>query len=114
MTGDYDALIGARIAQARKSAALTQTDLAKLMGLTRSSIANIEAARQRVLASTLLTLAEHLGCDPRWLLTGDSYAPPQRRPVRMSQADRDQIKRGMSVLKTVADVLKRLAEDGAP
>lgn len=112
MTVDYDTQIGARIAQARKSMGLTQADLAKLMGLTRSSIANIEAGRQRVLAATLLALAEHVGCDPRWLLTGDSYAPPQRRPAHMSQADRHQVQRGMSALKTVAEVLERLA-DGA-
>lgn len=108
---DYDAQLGARIADARNAAGLTQTQLGTRMSLTRSSIANIEAGRQRILANAVIRFGETLGIDPRWLLTGDAYAPPPRPPVRalVSQADRDQIQRGMSVLKSVASVLERLA-----
>jgi DNA-binding XRE family transcriptional regulator len=40
---------GARLAQAREAAGITQQSLAEKVGLSRASIANIEAGRQRVL-----------------------------------------------------------------
>jgi transcriptional regulator with XRE-family HTH domain len=69
-TADFDVAYGQRIHAARVMAGLTQLELAGRLGLTRSSIANIEAGRQRVMAAQVPPAAEALGCDPRWLLTG--------------------------------------------
>jgi transcriptional regulator with XRE-family HTH domain len=109
MMSEYDRQLGARIAQSRAMANLTQAELGDRMGLGRSSIANIERGRQRILAATLMELSQALYIDPRWLLTGGTYTPPRRQVTRMSRADRGQIRRGMSMLKSVATVLERLA-----
>jgi len=55
----YEA-IGERIRAARVHARTTQTELGQRVGLTRSSIANIEAGRQRVMIHTLLQVADAL------------------------------------------------------
>jgi len=49
---------GQLLRSARKSAGLSQEDLAKAIGLTRTSVSNIEKGRQKVL---LHTFAELLG-----------------------------------------------------
>lgn len=52
---------GAGIKQAREQKGMTQEHLASLVGLTRSSIANIEAGRQDTPLSQAVLLAEVLG-----------------------------------------------------
>lgn len=71
-TSQYQLDLGARIAQARQAAELTQEELGRALDLTRSSVANIEAGRQAVLAERLVQIGELTGTDPRWLLTGDT------------------------------------------
>ncbi|MCA1671851.1 MAG: helix-turn-helix domain-containing protein, partial [Actinobacteria bacterium] len=53
-------VIGERIRAARVHAGTTQTELGQRVGLTRSSIANIEAGRQRAMIHTLLQVAQAL------------------------------------------------------
>ena len=53
-------VIGERIRAARAHAGTTQTELGQRVGLTRSSIANIEAGRQRAMIHTLLQVADAL------------------------------------------------------
>lgn len=72
----YQQQYGRRIALARDDAALTQTELGDLVGLSRSSIANIETGRQASTAEQVLILARELNCDPRWLLTGWAHDRP--------------------------------------
>jgi transcriptional regulator with XRE-family HTH domain len=62
--------IGTRIRLARNNREYTQTDLATVVGRTRSSIANIEAGRQAASAAVLVQIADLLGVDAGWLLTG--------------------------------------------
>lgn len=69
-TTPYQRHYGKRIQLARTQADLTQEQLGDLVSLTRSSIANIESGRQANTAEQVLLFAHHLGCDPRWLLTG--------------------------------------------
>lgn len=42
-------LLGSRAAKQRKQLKLTQAEVAKLIGLTRASLANLETGRQKVL-----------------------------------------------------------------
>ncbi len=53
--------VGKAVAEARKKARMTQTDLAEVAQMTRGSIANIEVGRQFVPLDTLYGLAECLG-----------------------------------------------------
>ena len=66
----YRRQYGRRIQLARERAGLTQSQFAELVGMTRSSIANIETGRQANTAEQVVAFASQLNCDPRWLLTG--------------------------------------------
>lgn len=70
----YEAL-GAAIRNARKSAGLRQEDLSVKVGLTRASVANIEAGRQRVILDDLFVFAKALKIDARKLF--EAVRPPQ-------------------------------------
>ena len=65
--------IGDRIRAARTQAKITQTDLGLRIGLTRSSIANIEAGRQRVMLHWVFQIAEELGADPADLVVEPDF-----------------------------------------
>jgi transcriptional regulator with XRE-family HTH domain len=67
-------LLGKRVRLAREAAGLSQTDLGLLLRppMGRASIANIEAAKQRVLAHTVVQLGRALGATVSFLLTGAS------------------------------------------
>jgi transcriptional regulator with XRE-family HTH domain len=78
---DFATAYGDRVQAARKTAGLSQTDLAALIGLTRSSVANIEAGRQASSAEGAVAIANALGVGVQWLLTGDSKIAPLRDPI---------------------------------
>lgn len=61
-------VIGGGIAAVRRMRGLRQEDLAEAVGVTRSSIANIEAGRQDTTVTTLLAIASTLGVGPDFLL----------------------------------------------
>ena len=65
---DPMALAGQNIAALRKKQGLTQKELAELINITRTSIANIEAGRQSIHMRTIITLCDALGCTPNNLL----------------------------------------------
>lgn len=67
---------GERVKQAREAAGLTQSQLAKRLGRTRSSISNIEAGRQTPSVEMAARCARLLRCDPGWLLAGPAEAEP--------------------------------------
>lgn len=52
--------IGLKIRAARLDRSWKQEDLAEAVGLTRSSVANIEAGRQKMLVHSLVRIAESL------------------------------------------------------
>lgn len=53
--------VGRNIARARHDRGLTQADLAVAVGLTRGSLTNIEAGRQRTPLHTTIAIAQALG-----------------------------------------------------
>lgn len=64
--------LGRRLRDARKTAELTQEALAEQVGLSRTSITNIEKGRQHIPFHLLFSLASAVGVDPVNLL-------PERR-----------------------------------
>jgi DNA-binding XRE family transcriptional regulator len=53
--------VGVAVRKARVGKGLNQEELAKLVGLTRTSIVNIEGGRQRLPLTTLYDIADALG-----------------------------------------------------
>jgi transcriptional regulator with XRE-family HTH domain len=68
-------LIGKEITRLRKNKNWTQTDLAKAVSLTRTSITNIEKGRQKILVNTLWDIAEQFNIHPSKLLPKQIIAP---------------------------------------
>lgn len=58
---DFYAAVGQRVARHRLAEGKTQEQVALACGLSRSSIANLEAGRQQVPAHTLAMIAQELG-----------------------------------------------------
>lgn len=63
-------MFGAKVEQLRSTLGWTQDDLAKKVGLTRGSIANIETGRQRILLHDVEIFAKAFQVEPKLLLRG--------------------------------------------
>lgn len=68
---------GLKLRDARKKAGLTQIDLAERVGLSRTSITNIEKGRQGVPLHMFLQLASAIGVQPGGLLPETKNSPIQ-------------------------------------
>lgn len=77
--------LGARIAQARKDADLTQVQLAERLGIPQPQLASYEVGRRRVPVSLLSSLARALAL-PIEALIGEDGPPPM--PARRGPASR--------------------------
>jgi transcriptional regulator with XRE-family HTH domain len=71
---------GARVRTVREKAGLTPKELAGFVGLSRSSIANLEAGRQRVPIHIVWCLADALGVSVAELLPEGRIARPGAKP----------------------------------
>ena len=74
MTDEFYVRLGAKIREAREGARLTQADLSGRVGLSRSSIANIEAGRQAVYLHQMVDIAFALGRSISKLVPVDAVA----------------------------------------
>lgn len=63
-------LVGLRIQQMREMLGLTQAELAKRVGLERTSIVNTEAGRQRLLLHGIEIYAKAFGTTPKHMMKG--------------------------------------------
>ena len=72
MTDQIYAAFGRKVRTRREAMRITQSDLSTRIGLSRASIANIEAGRQAVLLHQFLALADALTIPPMELV------PPQQ------------------------------------
>jgi transcriptional regulator with XRE-family HTH domain len=71
---------GLRVRSARKGAGLSQQKLAERVGLSRTSITNIERGRQQVALHMLYRLASAVGKNPSELLP-DEAVPPEEEAI---------------------------------
>jgi transcriptional regulator with XRE-family HTH domain len=81
-------LLAERIREARKSAGLSQGQVAKLMGLHRPSISEIEAGNRRVSADELSRLAGLFDVSVAWLV-GDAPETVETDDPRIQLAARE-------------------------
>ena len=80
--------IADRLRAARQAAGLTQGQAAKLLGLHRPSVSEIEAARRKVAANELVQFAEIYGVSTSWL-TGEGAMEDGPRESRIKMAARE-------------------------
>lgn len=73
----YYAEVGRRIRDARDRSGMTQEALSSMVGLSRTSVTNIERGRQKLLLHTLRDIAAALGVAVAQLLPDQSSAGPQ-------------------------------------
>lgn len=88
MAMDSDALyqlVGERIRDARNRASLSQAKLAEKLQMSRTSVVNIEAGRQRLPLHVLWQVAEELGTEAALLLPKQSDYQKQTQPISLSK-----------------------------
>lgn len=68
-----DELVGLRVRQARKSAKLSQTELAEKLGLTFQQVQKYERGANRISAGKLLQIAEVFRKDIGWFFADAHY-----------------------------------------
>jgi transcriptional regulator with XRE-family HTH domain len=72
--------VGERIRAERKKLKITQDELATQIGLTRTSITNLEQGKQKLLLHTLVQIAHCLGTSPARLLPNQKTQPSVEFP----------------------------------
>lgn len=105
--GFYRAL-GQRLAEARKAAGLTQTQLAEQLGIAQQTLAHYEMGRLRIAVALLPPLVKLLGITVEELM-GEQIPPAKRGPApklqqqieRIQQLPRTQQRFVMQMLDTV-------------
>ena len=97
--------IASRLKAAREQAGLTQGQVARLLGLHRPSVSEMEAGRRSVSAEELAT-PDTYGVSVAWLLDGDAgdmsrvrYEMAARKLSTMRQEDLDQLMQLLASLK---------------
>jgi len=79
-TGGIDrfyAKVGARVREARQGARMTQAELASRLQVTRSSVANLEAGRQRIPLHLFALISDALDTEPGKLLPHNPIFGPR-------------------------------------
>src|SRR5215218_6040327 len=85
--------LGGLVRARRERAELTQGELARRVGMTRTSITNIESGRQKVQLHTLYDIADALDVSPGALLPAAEIVAPEaveeRLPEGLSPQERE-------------------------
>ena len=81
----HEATIAERLRSAREAAGLTQGQAAKLLGLHRPTVSEIEAGRRKVSAEELVQFADIYGVSVSWLTgEGDMEEGPRESRIRLA------------------------------
>jgi transcriptional regulator with XRE-family HTH domain len=106
-------LIPERLKEARKLAGLSQGHVAKILGLHRPSISEIEAGNRRVSADELARLAEIYDVSVAWLL-GEAPEILDARDPRLELAARELTKLKPEDLDRLLKLLAAMRSDSPP
>lgn len=99
--------ITARLRIAREQAGLSQGQVAKMLGIHRPTISEMEAGRRRVTADELAKFAKMYDVSVSWLMSGEAEEPNLARD-RIELAARRLSKLKPEDLDRVMDFLKAL------
>lgn len=84
--------IAHRIRSAREAAGLSQGQVAKLLGLHRPTISEIEAGRRRVSGEELVRFSETYGVSVEWLTSSSETADPSEDRILMAARELSKMK----------------------
>lgn len=108
LTEFYEEL-GRRVRKARSEAGISQSALAAALSLTRASVANLEAGRQRIQVHTLVSVAEALSVKAQELLPGADSLPGEAAPKAIDESFESDTHRRF-VINSLANVGTAAAE----
>ncbi|SRR5579884_3497083 len=103
------AIIASRIREARKAAGLSQGQVARLLGLQRPSVSEMEAGNRRVSGDEVARLAELFDVSPNWLLgEGTDRIDPHDTRLQLAARELSKLKpedleRLLSLLASMRD-----------
>ncbi len=107
------ALIAERLKEARKLAGLSQGQVAKILGLHRPSVSEMEAGNRRVSADELARLAEIYDVGVAWLL-GEALDTLDAQDPRLELAARELTKLKPDDLDRLLKLLAAMRSDSTP
>jgi len=102
--------VAARLREARRLAGLSQAQVAKLMGLHRPTVTEIEAGRRRVASEELAALSDLYGVTTAWLLGEEdenlslSAVVAARELERMTKEDLDRLIGVITAIRESKDI----------
>jgi transcriptional regulator with XRE-family HTH domain len=105
--------IAERLKQARKLAGLSQGHVAKMLGMHRPSVTEMEAGNRRVSADELARLAEIYDVSPSWLL-GEVPETIDAQDPRLELAARELSKLKPDDLERLLKLLAVMRSDSTP
>ena len=108
---DFDELyaeVGRKLRQARETQGLSQERLAKQLGISRASVVNIEAGRQRAPLHLLWQFSEALGTDLSLLIPRREELTPSAKQVALDPTVVKQIKEAANNDPDAVKALTRL------
>lgn len=87
------AIIASRIREARKAAGLSQGQVARLLGLQRPSVSEMEAGNRRVSGDEIIRLAELFDVSAAWLLgEGTNKVDPHDAKLQLAARELGKLK----------------------
>jgi transcriptional regulator with XRE-family HTH domain len=107
------ALIAERLKEARKLAGLSQGQVAKILGLHRPSVSEIEGGNRRVSADELARLAEIYDVGVSWLV-GETPDTLDAQDPRLELAARELTKLKPDDLDRLLKLLAAMRSDSTP
>lgn len=110
---DKKAIIAARIREARIAAGLKQAQVAKLLGLHRPSVTEIEAGNRSVSAEELVRLAGLFDVDVGWL-GGEGADTVDPHDNKLQLAARELQKLKPDDLERLLKIIASMRTGGAP
>ncbi len=100
--------IASRLRTAREAAGLSQGQVARMLGVHRPAISEIEAGRRRVSAEELSQLAKIYDVSAEWLTEGSTSESEDDERLRLAARQLSKLKdQDLDRLMTVIRMLKR-------
>ena len=103
--------IAGRLRTAREAAGLTQGQVAKLLGLHRPTVSEIEAGRRRVSGEELVQFAEMYGVSVEWITTPSEASDPSEERILLAARELSKMKdQDLDKLLSLLKMLRKTKE----